>query len=85
MDKRRASPRRRTLLGAQIAFNDGASAIGCTVKSLSHIGALLSVASPVGVPGTFTLRLTHEDAALPCRIVRRSINSLGVAFDRRTA
>lgn len=80
MDEHRSSSRRRAFKGAQIAFNDGASAIDCILRDLSDTGARLKVESPLGVPDAFALRIAGEDAQRPCRVVWRRATEIGVAF-----
>jgi hypothetical protein len=80
-DHRRA-PRRRTLKGGRIVFNDGHSTISCTVGNLSETGALLRVPSTVGIPETFSLIVgDFASEQRECRVVRRSGEQLGVAFE----
>jgi hypothetical protein len=59
MTERRASPRQRRLQGGKIVFNDNSSVITCVVRDLSKTEARLGVASPVGIPDWFDLRLTE--------------------------
>jgi diguanylate cyclase (GGDEF)-like protein len=81
MNERRAAPRNRTLLGAKIVFNSGRSAIDCTVRNLSDLGACLQVASPLGIPDTFYLIVGHESELRTCRVIWRSKDRIGAAFD----
>ena len=79
--ERRRTPRRRTLKGALIVFNEGYSTIAATVRNLSEDGANLRVASIVGIPDTFGLRLadgTHYE----CRAIWHKSDEIGVAFVR---
>jgi hypothetical protein len=50
---KRAAPRNRVLKAGTIEFGD--SAITCIVRNMSDTGALLDVATPVGIPDHFTL------------------------------
>ncbi|MGE5365767.1 MAG: PilZ domain-containing protein [Betaproteobacteria bacterium] len=59
-DERRASPRQRRLNAAKIVFNNNASVIDCIVRDLSPQGARLIVASPVGIPERFDLRIDRK-------------------------
>ena len=51
----RRTPRRRTLKGGRIVFNNRRSVIDCTVRNLSTGGALLSVPNVSGVPDQLDL------------------------------
>lgn len=75
----RVSQRRRTLKGARIVINDGFSTIECTVRNLSESGALLKVASVIGIPDQFELVMS-DGAKHACTVARRTATELGVAF-----
>lgn len=79
MDKR-ASPRHRTLKGAHIVFNNGASTIDCIVRDLSETGARLKVTTVLGIPDLFDLLIEGEGIPRPCRVARRSNSEIGVSF-----
>ena len=76
--EQRAADRRRMLRAATIEFNGGA--IDCRLRNLSSTGAMLDVESPVGIPSHFTLMI-GDGHRLPCRIIWRKPNRIGVAFD----
>jgi hypothetical protein len=78
-EERRRVPRRRTLKGAMIVFNDGRSTIAATVRNLSDDGANVRVASIVGIPDTFVLRLS-DGTTYECRAIWHKSNEIGVAF-----
>ena len=80
-EERRRVPRRRTLKGAMIVFNDGRSTIAATVRNLSEDGANLRVASILGIPETFTLRLS-DGSTHTCRAIWHKSDEIGVAFVR---
>jgi len=79
--ERRRTPRRRTLKGAMIVFNDGRSTIAATVRNLSEDGANLRVTSIVGIPDTFGLRLS-DGTHYECRAIWHKSDEIGVAFVR---
>lgn len=81
MDDKRKSPRRRTLKAGKIIFNDGRSSIDCTVRNISASGALLLVASPVGIPEQFVLLIEAESFRRNCQVVRRASQEIGVRFN----
>jgi hypothetical protein len=76
--ERRQSPRSPALKGAQIIFNNRRSVIECTVRNLSHHGALLVVPSLIGIPAEFELRL--DGKARLARVVWRGIGKLGIEW-----
>ena len=76
----RRSPRRRTLKGARIIFNDRRSVMDCVVRNLSAQGALLLVPNVLDIPSDFDLRIegeTHDHAA---HVVRKHKGSLVVSW-----
>lgn len=73
----RVDRRRRVLRAGTIEFDGGA--IDCTVRNLSTTGAMLDVASPVGIPKEFILMLRDGHVA-PCRVVWRRPSAIGVKF-----
>ena len=77
--EKRSAPRHRVLKGGTIAF-DGRG-IECTVRNLSSDGAALDLASPAGLPPSFTLVIETERFIRRCRPVWRNDRRIGVAFD----
>lgn len=77
---RRVHQRRRTLLGGKIVVNH-LSTIDCRVRDLSDHGAQLLVATSVGVPDRFELRLDRENRYISARIVWRKADRIGVVFE----
>ena len=80
MQEQRKSPRQRVLKGGHIVFNGGNSTIDCIVRNLSDGGALLRVASPIGIPASFDL-VTSDKASHACKVVRRAAHEIGVEFN----
>jgi hypothetical protein len=76
-EKRRA-PRKRTLKGASIAFNDRQSVITCTMRNLSASGALLILPSMHMTPDDF--EVFFDGSYRSARVVRRAGMTLGVAW-----
>jgi hypothetical protein len=79
MIEKRMAPRRRVFKSGAIAFDGGR--IECIVRNLSASGAGLDVASPVGLPSSFTLMIATDRFARRCHPVWRSEARIGVAFD----
>lgn len=75
-DDKRSTLRHRVLKAATISFGGGA--ISRTVRNLSDGGALLAVASPIGIPDSIVLEL--EGGARRCRVILRTEKRIGVRF-----
>lgn len=78
--ERRANARQRRLNGAKIVFNNNSSVIDCMVRDLSRQGARLLVASPVGIPDWFELRIDRTGAYYQSKVAWRSGKQIGVSF-----
>lgn len=78
--ERRKVSRHRTLKAGSIVFNRAGS-IDCRVRNLSPAGALLEVASQVGIPEEFVLAIESDHARHACRVIWRTATRLGVAFN----
>jgi hypothetical protein len=76
--EKRTEPRNRTFKAGTIEFHGGA--IDCTLRNVSLTGAVLDVASPLGIPEEFTLRVSADGSRRLCRIVWRREKRIGVAF-----
>ena len=55
--------------------------IYCTVENITGGGACLKLASTSGVPETFDLTFEHGRTRRFCRVVWRTTDKLGVAFE----
>lgn len=78
-DERRRAQRHRTLKTGSISFNR-AGGIDCRVRNLSPAGALLEVASQVGIPDDFVLVIASDHIKQPCHVIWRSESWIGVSF-----
>lgn len=78
--ERRANQRQRRLNGAKIVFNNNTSVIECVVRDLSAEGARLRVASPLGIPDLFELRIDRNGACYQSKVAWRSADHVGVTF-----
>jgi len=81
MAESRRNDRGRSLLRAQIVFNNGNSTVECTVKNISSIGAKLVVSDVLSVPNAFELRVPQRGRNYPARLVWRDREGMGVAFE----
>jgi hypothetical protein len=79
MDEKRKVPRHRTLKAGSISFNRAAG-IDCRVRNMSPAGALLEVASQVGIPDDFTLVVEADQLKQPCHVIWRTATRMGVEF-----
>lgn len=79
MTEKRSAQRQRTLKGAVIVFNNRNSTLSCTVRNASEGGAQIRVASTLGVPDEFELRLS-DGTKKSCVVVWRHAEELGVRF-----
>ncbi len=78
MEDKRRLRRARVLKAGTISF--GGAAISCKVRNLTRSGAMLDVASPLGVPKEFTLVISSDEVRHECRIVWIQEKRLGVSF-----
>jgi hypothetical protein len=72
--------RRRVLKAGRIFFNFGRSAIDCTVRSLSEMGAGIDVSSTAGIPDEFKLHIDSDDVSKMCRISMKRDKHIEVVF-----
>ena len=79
MEEKRRVQRHRTLKAGSISFNR-AGGIDCRVRNLSPAGALLEVASQVGIPDDFTLVIEIDHVKQPCHVIWRTATRIGVEF-----
>lgn len=77
--EKRATIRHRVLKAGTIEFDGGA--VNCIVRNMTDLGAMLDVASPIGIPDRFTLALQTDRLRKYCRTVWWNENRIGVAFD----
>ena len=80
MDDRRTIKRTRVLRSAKIIVPRRSPVIHCTVQNLTSGGACLKVANTYGVPETFELTFEHGRTRRACRVMWRTHDTLGVAF-----
>ena len=78
--ERRANPRKPVLMSGTIAF--GGNIVNCVVSNMSISGAALDVISPIiDTPKNFTLVFQTDGVSIPCHIIWRKEEHIGVAFD----
>jgi hypothetical protein len=77
--ERRAIPRKPVLMSGAIQF--AGCAINCLVRDMSISGAALDVAEPHDIPERFNLVFKADGTNIPCHVVWRQEERIGVAFD----
>ncbi len=77
--QRRHALRQKTLIGAQVVFNDLMSTYNCTIRDLSESGARVKLNAPVQVPQSFMLRF-NDGRVRQCKVRRRNALELGIEF-----
>jgi hypothetical protein len=78
--ERRIDRRMRTLKPGRIVFNGGYTVFDCVVRNVSSGGALLDVASAMGIPGHFEIMIGGA-AKRPCTVRWHTDHLIGVHFD----
>jgi hypothetical protein len=84
-DERRTVTRTRISRSAKIIAPRRTSIIHCTVQNITSGGACLKVANTYGMPDTFELTFEHGRTRRACRVVWRTADELGVAFESEAA
>jgi hypothetical protein len=85
-DDRRGVGRTRVLRNAKIIVPRRSQVVHCTVQNLTSGGACLKFANTYGLPENFELTFEHGRTRRACRVVWRTNDQLGVAFeDEQTA
>jgi hypothetical protein len=80
-DDRRGVQRTKVLRNAKIIVPRRSSMIHCTVQNVTSGGACLKLANTYGLPQTFELTFEHGRTRRHCRVVWRTSDELGMAFD----
>ncbi|MFZ3335944.1 MAG: PilZ domain-containing protein [Xanthobacteraceae bacterium] len=78
---RRDVQRTKVLRNAKIIAPRRASIIHCTVQNITSGGACLKLANTSGVPDYFELTFEIGRSRRPCRVIWRTADELGVAFE----
>ena len=77
--ERRANPRKPVLMSGAIEF--AGSAINCLIRDMTISGAALDVAEPHDIPERFNLVFKADGTHIPCHVIWRQEERIGVAFD----
>jgi hypothetical protein len=79
VSENRKNVRLRTLKAGVIAFDQGT--ISCIVRNVSVSGACLEVASPMGIPNSFTLLMESDHIKRQCHVAWMKDKRIGIHFD----
>jgi hypothetical protein len=77
--ERRAIPRKPVLMSGAIEF--AGSAINCLIRNMTISGAALDVTNPHDIPERFNLVFKADGTQIPCHVIWRQEERIGVAFD----
>jgi hypothetical protein len=77
--ERRANPRKPVLMSGAIQFAD--RTINCLICDISISGAALEITNPRDIPDRFDLVFKADGTHIPCRVIRRNQERIGVTFD----
>lgn len=80
-NERRALKRTRVLRCAKIIVPRRSPVVHCTVQNITDAGACLKLANTSGLPDTFELTFEHGRTRRPCRVIWRTADAFGVAFE----
>jgi len=79
--ERRNVTRTRVSRGAKIIPPHRGSMIRCMVQNITSRGACLKLADAYGLPETFELTFEQGRTRRSCRVVWRTTDQIGVAFE----
>ncbi len=77
----RSAPRVRSVLKAEIRYNDGLMSVPCVVRDISDFGARLDLSDEVALPDRFDLFIDKRHQTHRAVVRRRHGRDVGVSFD----
>ena len=77
--ERRAGPRKPVLMSGTIQF--AGNRTNCSIRDISISGAALDVTNPLDIPERFDLVFKADGTHIPCHVIWRRAEQIGVAFD----
>ena len=77
--ERRTTSRKPVLMSAAIAFPG--NSVDCLVRDISISGAAIDIGNRHDIPERFDLVFKVDGTLIPCHVVWRQDEQLGVAFD----
>jgi PilZ domain len=63
------------------AIEFAGSTINCLIRNMSILGAVLDVTNPNNIPERFDLVFKADGTHIPCQVIWRQEELIGVAFD----
>jgi hypothetical protein len=82
MTEARHHERVRTILGAQIVFNNRNSTLECQVRNISSAGAKLVLSESVTLPEEFEIHIPQKGRTFRARLRWRTPDGAGIEFLR---
>jgi hypothetical protein len=76
--EKRAAPRKPVLMSGAIEF--AGSTVNCLICDMSISGAALEVSNPTDIPDQFDLFFKADGTQIPCHVIWRKDERIGVAF-----
>ena len=77
--EKRTSSRKTVLMSGAIEFASGT--VNCLIRDISISGAALDVTNPLEIPERFNLVFKADGTHIPCHVIWRQGEQIGVAFD----
>jgi hypothetical protein len=77
--EKRAGSRRTVLMSGAIEF--AGSTVNCLISNISIAGAAIELTNTHDIPERFDLVFKADDARIPCHVIWRQDERIGVAFD----
>ncbi len=80
MGEPRKSPRARTMLGAQIIFNNRSSTVDCQIRNMSEEGAKIIIHDHLSIPQRFEFHVPQKGRSFKAKVIWRQDNEAGLEF-----
>ena len=80
MGEPRKSQRARTMLGAQIIFNNRSSTVDCQIRNMSEDGAKIIVHDHLSIPQHFEFHVPQKGRSFRAKVIWRKDNEAGLEF-----
>jgi PilZ domain len=77
--EKRAAPRKPALMSGAIEF--AGTVISCLISNISISGAAIEVTGAHDIPERFKLAFKADGTHIPCHVIWRKDERIGVAFD----
>ena len=80
MGEPRKSPRARTMLGAQIIFNNRSSTVDCQIRNMSEEGAKIIIHDHLSIPQRFEFHVPQKGRSFKAKVIWRQDSEAGLEF-----